>query len=120
MFFKALADDTRLKLILLIFAEQELCVCELTAALLLSQPKISRHIAILREQGLLSDRRDGKWVFYRLSDNLAQWQLTAITACYQNSEHYLTVARQQLLALGNRPERQQFCCPNESKLSSDD
>ena len=44
-FFKALADETRLKSLLLILQEQELCVCELVAALADSQPKISRHLA---------------------------------------------------------------------------
>ncbi|WP_281556311.1 metalloregulator ArsR/SmtB family transcription factor [Thalassomonas sp. RHCl1] len=110
-FFKALADDTRLQLILLIFAEQELCVCELTQALDLSQPKISRHIAILREQGLLADRRAGKWVFYSLSAKLASWQLTAISDCFENSQHYLAPSRQRLLEMGNRPDRQVLCCP---------
>lgn len=110
-FFKALADDTRLKLILLICAEQELCVCELTEALGLSQPKISRHIAILRELGLIIDRRAGKWVFYRLSSSLADWQLTAINRCFDSSEHYLAQCKQRLQDMGNRPERQQLCCP---------
>jgi len=110
-FFKALADDTRLQLILLIFAEQELCVCELTQALALSQPKISRHIAILREQGLLQDRRAGKWVFYSLSPELAHWQLNAISDCFESSQDYLVSSRQRLMEMGNRPDRQLLCCP---------
>ncbi|WDE13021.1 metalloregulator ArsR/SmtB family transcription factor [Thalassomonas haliotis] len=110
-FFKALSDDTRLQLILLIFAEQELCVCELTQALDLSQPKISRHIAILRQLGLLTDRRAGKWVFYSLSDKLANWQFTAISDCCENSQQYLALGRQRLLQMGNRPDRQLLCCP---------
>ena len=53
--FKCLADDTRARMTLLIAREGELCVCELTHALELSQPKISRHLAQLREAGILMD-----------------------------------------------------------------
>ena len=58
--FKCLADDTRARMTLLIAREGELCVCELTHALELSQPKISRHLAQLREAGILMDRRKGQ------------------------------------------------------------
>ena len=56
-FYKCLADDTRLKAMLLISHEEALCVCELVVALELSQPKVSRHLAQLRQYGLLSDRK---------------------------------------------------------------
>lgn len=72
-FFKALADENRLKSLLLITLQGELCVCELMAALDVSQPKISRHLAILRNSGILLDRRQGKWIFYRLNPDLPQW-----------------------------------------------
>ncbi|PIN63698.1 hypothetical protein CKQ90_32870, partial [Klebsiella pneumoniae] len=52
---------------LLLKARGELCVCDLCTALVQSQPKISRHLAMLRESGLLLDRKQGKWVHYRLS-----------------------------------------------------
>ncbi|MDX9688544.1 ArsR/SmtB family transcription factor, partial [Halopseudomonas formosensis] len=55
--FKCLADETRIRLMLLITREEELCVCELTCALNESQPKVSRHLAQLRNCGLLEDRR---------------------------------------------------------------
>lgn len=70
--FKCLADDTRVRLMLLIAREQELCVCELVCALQQSQPKISRHLAQLRTCGLLADRRQGQWVYYRLHPELSQ------------------------------------------------
>jgi biotin operon repressor len=69
-FFPALADPTRLRCLLLLATEGELCVCELTHALNESQPKISRHLAMLREAGIVSDRREGLWVHYRLSPDL--------------------------------------------------
>ncbi|HBU4172980.1 TPA: metalloregulator ArsR/SmtB family transcription factor, partial [Klebsiella pneumoniae] len=60
--FKSLSDETRLSLVLLLREKGELCVCELTSVLKETQPKISRHLALLRENGLLTDRRDGKWI----------------------------------------------------------
>lgn len=72
-FAKALADQTRLRILMLLAGKEELCVCELTEALKLAQPKISRHLAILRESGLLLDRKSGLWVYYRLHPELPQW-----------------------------------------------
>jgi ArsR family transcriptional regulator len=80
--FKLLADDTRLHLALLLRAQGELCVCELSATLNLSQPKISRHLALLRDSGLLSDRRDGKWIHYRLSPHMPAWAAAVIEQAF--------------------------------------
>ena len=63
--FKALADETRLRIVALL-AHGELCVCHLEEGLGLSQPKVSRHLATLRDAGVVEDRRDGSWVYYRL------------------------------------------------------
>ena len=63
--FKALADETRLRIVALL-AHGELCVCHLEEALGLSQPKVSRHLATLRAAGVVEDRREGTWVYYRL------------------------------------------------------
>ncbi|MDT8406115.1 MAG: metalloregulator ArsR/SmtB family transcription factor [Methylococcales bacterium] len=71
--FKCLADDTRLRCVALLHLEGRLCVCELTAALALSQPKISRHLALLRQTGLLTDSREGQWVYYRINPSLPGW-----------------------------------------------
>lgn len=73
--FKCLADETRARITLLILRQNELCVCELTAALDVSQPKISRHLAQLRQCGLLQDERRGQWVYYRLHPDLPGWVL---------------------------------------------
>ena len=70
--FKLLSDETRLRIVLLIQAAGELCVCELTEALSLSQPKISRHLAHLKSGALLADRRDGQWVYYRLHPDMSE------------------------------------------------
>jgi ArsR family transcriptional regulator len=63
--FRALADPTRLRLLNLI-ADREICVCYLVEILGMSQPKISRHLAYLRRAGIVSARRAGKWMHYRL------------------------------------------------------
>jgi len=80
--FKNLSDDTRLNLVLLLREKGELCVCELTLMLKENQPKISRHLAMLRESGLLIDRRDGKWIHYRLSPYMPAWAAAVIEQAY--------------------------------------
>ncbi|HBX38348.1 MAG TPA: transcriptional regulator [Pseudohongiella sp.] len=101
-FFKAVADETRLLSLLMIEQAGELCVCELMAALELPQPKISRHLAQLRKTGLVSDRRDGQWVYYRLHPALADW----MKATLSNARHHArgTIARpiQRLQAMDRR------------------
>ena len=72
-FFKLLSDETRVRCLLMIAREQRVCVGELTQALNESQPKISRHLALLRSSGVVADTRQGQWVFYRLSDQLPGW-----------------------------------------------
>ncbi len=79
-FFRALADSTRLRCLMLLQREGELCVCELTHALDVSQPKISRHLAQLREAGVVADRRQGLWVYYRLHDALPSWAADVLAA----------------------------------------
>lgn len=64
-FFLALADKTRLRLMNLM-RDEEICVCFFTEVLNESQPKISRHLAYLRNAGLVEARRDGKWMHYRI------------------------------------------------------
>lgn len=65
LLFKALADRTRLRLINLI-GNDEVCVCFFVEVLKINQPKISRHLAYLRRAGVVSARREGKWIHYRI------------------------------------------------------
>lgn len=67
LFFQALADRTRLRLINLIGAD-EVCVCFFVEVIGAPQPKISRHLAYLRRAGLVGARRDGKWMHYSLTE----------------------------------------------------
>jgi DNA-binding transcriptional ArsR family regulator len=66
-FFRALADGFRLR-ILSLLAAREMCVCEIMVALDLTQPAASYHLGILETVGLVKHRKEGKWVFYRLSE----------------------------------------------------
>lgn len=83
--FKLLADETRSTIVMLLRESGELCVCDICAATAESQPKISRHMALLREAELVTDRREGKWVHYRLSPHMPAWAATIIESAW-NSE----------------------------------
>jgi ArsR family transcriptional regulator len=66
----AVADATRRRILALLVKQGELCVCELTAALDDIQPKVSRHLGVLKEAGVVLSRREGTWMFYRLEPSL--------------------------------------------------
>ncbi len=68
--FKALADETRLRILALLLAEGELCVCDLIAALKLPQSTVSRHLAFLRKTGWVNDRRCGLWIYYSIREDI--------------------------------------------------
>jgi len=68
--FKALADETRLKMLVLLTASEELCVCDFEALLEISQSASSRHLRRLYQEGLVDHRREAMWVYYRLRDDL--------------------------------------------------
>jgi len=75
-----------------------------------SQPKISRHLALLRKSNLLLDRRQGQWVFYRINPDLPHWALTSLDATQRGNAPFLEASRQQLQIMGDRPERSRNCC----------
>lgn len=67
LFFSALADRTRLRLINLM-GDDEVCVCYLVEVFGTNQPKISRHLAYLRRAGIVAARREGRWMHYRVTE----------------------------------------------------
>ncbi len=109
-FYKCLADDTRLKAMLLISHQEELCVCELVVALKLSQPKVSRHLAQLRQCGLLSDRKQNQWVYYSINKALPEWAKNVLTQTLTANSSFYQNDLTRLNAMGNRPERAASCC----------
>lgn len=109
--FKCLADETRLRCVVLLHKEGRLCVCELTHALGLLQPKISRHLAQLRQNSLLLDSREGQWVYYQINPELPAWvfEILDITA-----RQFVSHAKQQkdngrLQVMGDRPDLTKYC-----------
>lgn len=108
--FKCLADETRVRIMLLITREEELCVCELTCALDEAQPKVSRHLAQLRTCGLLADRRQGQWVYYRLHPDLPDWVHSILGTVLDANKHWLSPNSKRLEGMGDRPERAAACC----------
>ena len=65
--FKALSDESRLRIISLLFFSGELCVCDIEAVMGCTQTKVSRHLAYLRRAGLVDDRRQGLWMIYSIA-----------------------------------------------------
>lgn len=104
-FFKSLTDHTRLRIMMLLEDEGELCVCELVEALQESQPKISRHLAQLRSSSVLGDRRQGQWIFYRLHDDLPTWAKHVVTSTRIGNPTLINQEKQRLKQMGERPER---------------
>lgn len=109
-FYKCLADETRLRCLLLIMDQQELCVCELMQAMDESQPKISRHLAQLRGCGLLTDKRQGQWVFYSINNQLAEWAITILETTLSSHTDFISDNLKRLNDMGDRPERIRSCC----------
>ena len=72
-FFYLLSDETRLRCLALLQLKGELCVCDLMTALDMIQPKISRHLAILKKFEVVLDRRSGTWIYYRINPELPIW-----------------------------------------------
>ena len=109
-FFKILSDPTRLHMLMLLAGEPELCVCELTHALDVIQPKISRHLALLREAEVVLDRRQGQWIYYRLSPELPAWARGVLdaTAAGIARKPAFAAARRALCRMPNRPGK--ACC----------
>lgn len=82
-FFKVLADEARLKMLWLLFNHRELCVCDIMAALDITQSKASRHLSTLRHADLVVDRKEGLWSYYALcpaEDALAREHLALLKA----------------------------------------
>ncbi|MGB1263620.1 MAG: metalloregulator ArsR/SmtB family transcription factor [Cognaticolwellia sp.] len=109
-FFKNLTDDIRLKALMLSHYHGELCVCELMEALAQeSQPKVSRNLAILRKANIISARKHGQWVFYRINPKLPLWAKSVIAQTTENNLSVINHALQRLAKMKNRPDKASFC-----------
>ncbi len=102
-FFHALADATRLRCLLLLVAHDELCVCDLTTALQLTQPKISRHLAYLRKHKVVSARRDGLWMHYRIHPSLPVWAQTVLKGTHEGFASELLFSLDERRLINSKP-----------------
>lgn len=76
---RVIADEKRLR-ILQLLVQQESCVCEIMARLELGQSLVSHHLAVLKQAGLVRDRRDAQWVYYSIDqENLAELNAAFLT-----------------------------------------
>ena len=105
---KLLSDLTRLRSLMLLMQEGELCVCELTYALGEIQPKISRHLASLRDTQVVIDQRAGQWIYYRINPKLPDWATAILTATLKGMqlEKQFKDDLRKLHSMPDRPENQ--------------
>lgn len=105
-FYKVLTDEVRLKTVMLTHYHGELCVCELMEAMNIdSQPKVSRNLAILKKAKVLTDRKYGQWVFYRINPDLPLWVKSIIAQTTNNNALSIKDDLQRLDTMRNRPEK---------------
>ena len=108
---QVLGEPTRLRLLNLLAQTGEVCVCELVDALQLPQYNVSRHLSVLARAGWVEDRRQGKWIYYRIARELRPWQrslLASLGQLWEEREDF----RQDEARAGRRLElrRDGLCC----------
>jgi len=112
--FKALSDETRLRVIKLL-EEGELCVCDITAALDMVQPKVSFHLSALKEAGLIKDRKQGKWIHYSLNEKDLFRRMLILSVCERMQGSTLSGDRKRLDAFFVKKEQGGKVVPLKSK-----
>lgn len=109
-FYKSLTDEIRLKTLMLTHYYGELCVCELMEAMdENSQPKMSRNLAVLKKAKVITDRKHGQWVFYRITPELPLWAKSVIAQTTENNISMFSNELERLANMQNRPDRASFC-----------
>ncbi|PXX93331.1 arsenate reductase [Marinobacter vulgaris] len=101
--FRALGDELRLAIMMLIRDQKKLCVYELTTALDSSQPKVSRHLANLKEAGLLETERQGQWSYYFLHPQMPKWLIRVLDETSDSNTTLVKQQTQRLRAMTDRP-----------------
>jgi len=115
--FKALSDETRLKVIKLL-EHGELCVCDITAALGMSQSKVSFHLGVLKNASLVKSRKEGKWMHYTINDSDYFNRLLTLSIIQELPEEVLKNDRDRLEAFlknkNNDQPQMKNCCAKKS------
>ena len=104
---KSIADEMRL-VILTMLQDGEMCVCEIMEAMPVSQPAVSHHLRVLRQTGLITDRRQGKWIFYSLNPE-------AIESAASLLDRLLFQPTRELKAAGGGPVRRHPACAEDAE-----
>ncbi len=95
--FKALSDETRLRIIKLL-EKDELCVCDIVAALDMVQPKVSFHLSVLKEAGLIKDRKQGRWMHYSMNNADLLRRMLLLSVCERATSETVKTDRNRLEA----------------------
>ena len=96
---KALSDEVRLRILKILQERDELCVCEIMQALDISQTRTSRNLGILKDAGFVTDRREGVWIYYSISDrkiNEYHYQLIKLLSKWLNEEEVVQKDKKRL------------------------
>ncbi len=116
--FKALSDETRLR-ILKLLEQGELCVCDIVAAFNMIQPKVSFHLAALKGAGLVKDRREGKWMHYKIDDADLFKRLLILSVMEKVPDAALAEDRKRLKDFMKRKAQviplEEACCAGKAK-----
>ena len=83
--FHALSDEARVHIVEML-SHKERCVCELEAVLVIAQSRLSFHLKVLKDAGLISDRKEGRWMFYGLERETLD-QIAAYTKSVKPGKH---------------------------------
>ncbi|MDP2134086.1 MAG: metalloregulator ArsR/SmtB family transcription factor [Sulfuritalea sp.] len=102
--FDILTDPTRRRILALLLVREELCVCELMTALDESQPKISRHLGVMKGAGLVASRREGTWMHYRMA-RLPPWAMDLLRPLTRGAVPELKTDARRLKLISSRTGR---------------
>jgi len=104
---KALSDEIRLRIINLLSYNDELCVCEIVDSLSLPQSTISRHLTILKNAGIVEDRKQGQWALYKLT--IGKSDGSFIETLINNEFKEIEIFKKDTQALKKRLEKERIC-----------
>ena len=106
--FKALADKNRLR-ILKMLQHKKMCVCELSAALGITRPSVSRHLSLMKDAGLVQDERNGQWIDYSLSSDTINEYASTIQSHLNEWINNDSVIKNDVDKI-KRLNREELCC----------
>ena len=109
--YQALGDENRIRILNLLVAKGELCVCDIQRVLDAPQARVSRHLAYLKNSGWVKDRREGLWMMYRVSESLNDIQKKEIEIIRSEFSN-LPQLKQDLENLGIKVQNKELACCN--------